>query len=154
MRRLRALCMPYHFLPPGPVPVGIEALTREPQMEIHKMLCLSTAHLTFSTRTLLERDELPCTIFFPKDSHGWFVHVPEQQQLQDALIEAPTDVRECLTLACARGLQWLMFDSDGPTLSELPLYEEINLEAVATKALDRMTMGYVSKVLMQPLSQV
>ena len=154
MRKLRALCTPYHFLTPVPVPVGIEAITREPQMEIHKMLCLSTAHLTFSTRTLLERDELPCMISFPKDTHGWFVHVPEQQLLKDALIEAPTDVRECLTLACARGFQWLMFDSDGPTLSELPLYEEINLDAVATGALDRMTMGYVSKVLMQPLSQV
>lgn len=54
-------------------------------MEIHKMLCLSTAHLTFSTRTLLEQDELPGSIFFPKDIHGWFMHVPEQQLLQDTL---------------------------------------------------------------------
>lgn len=123
-------------------------------MEIHKMLCLSTAHLTFSTRTLLEQDELPGSIFFPKDIHGWFMHVPEQLLLQDTLVDAPTDVRDCLTLACARGFQWLMFDSDGPTMDELPMYEEINLNAAATEALDRMTLGYVSKVLMQPLPQV
>ncbi len=123
-------------------------------MEIHKMLCLSTAHLTFSTRTLLEQDELPGSIFFPKDIHGWFMHVPEQQQLQDTLVEAPTDVRDCLTLACTRGFQWLMFDSDGPTMDELPMYEEIKLDAAATEALDRMTMGYVSKVLLQTLPQV
>jgi hypothetical protein len=153
MRKLRALCTPHHFLPPGPFPVGIEALTREPQMEIHKMLCLSTAHLTFSTRMLLEQDELQCSIFFPKDSHGWFMHVPEPEVLQATLIDAPPDVRDCLTLACARGFQWLMFDSDGPTLNELSLYEEIDLDAAATQALDRMTMGYVANVLMQPLSQ-
>ena len=122
-------------------------------MEIHKMLCLSTAHLTFSTRTQLEQDDLPGTIFFPKDSHGWFVHVPEQQLLNEALYGAPQDVRDRLPLASSRGLQWLMFDSDGPPLGGLPLYEEIDLDPAATKALDRMTMGYVSNVLMQPLSQ-
>jgi hypothetical protein len=81
------------------------------------------------------------------------MHVPEPEVLQATLIDAPPDVRDCLTLACARGFQWLMFDSDGPTLNELSLYEEIDLDAAATQALDRMTMGYVANVLMQPLSQ-
>lgn len=117
------------------------------------MLCLSTAHLTFSTRTLLEEDSLPGTIFFPKDGHGWFMHVPEAQLLADSIASAPEDISDCITLACTRGMQWLMFDADGPVLDELPLYDEVSLDPVATQALDRMTMGFVSNVLLQPLSQ-
>ncbi|NCT98696.1 MAG: hypothetical protein GXD23_15120 [Comamonadaceae bacterium] len=97
-------------------------------MEIHQMLCLSTAHLTQITREQLENDDLEGAIYHPKSMHGWFLYVPEPA-LKDLLsnLALPQDVRDCLSFASERDIQWLMFDADGPVVHELALYEESEL---------------------------
>ncbi|WP_137921814.1 hypothetical protein [Hydrogenophaga sp. 2FB] len=93
-------------------------------MEIHQMLCLSTAHLTQTTREQLDNDEL----YHPKSAHGWFVYGPDPAR-QDLLSNPalPQDMRDCLTFASAQNTQWLMFDADGPVVLDLALHEEIEL---------------------------
>lgn len=122
-------------------------------MEIHQMLCLSTAHLTLTTRELMDTDALPGSIFFPKSQHGWFMYVPEQQLLEAVSNDLPSDVIECLSFACKQGMQWLMFDSDGPVVEELALYEEIDLHPAINQAQDKMSMGFARSVLTQHLIQ-
>lgn len=122
-------------------------------MEIHQMLCLSTAHLTFSTRSLLDQDATPGAIFFPKDCYGWFMYVPPSQLLAASAAEPPEDVSDCIAFASKRGVQWLMFDIDGPTIDELPLYDEASLGPMATQPLNQTTTGVTSNGLLQPLPQ-
>lgn len=88
----------------------------------------------------------PGTVFFPKDGHGWLMQVPEVPLLADTIANAPEDIRDCITLACTRGLRWLMLDADGSALEELQLYDEVSLDPVATQALNCMTMNFVSNV--------
>lgn len=119
------------------------------------MLCLSTAHLTFTTRELLEAGDLEGAIFFPKGPHGWFMYVPERQLLgAAACAPLPEDITTCVAYACAHGMQWLMFDTDGPILEDLSLYEEIGLELPSECAHNTMGSQFARNVLTQPMSQI
>ena len=122
-------------------------------MEIHQMLCLSTAHLTLTTRELMDTDALPGSIFFPKSQYGWFMYVPEQQLLEAVSNDLPSDVTDCLSFACKLGMQWLMFDSDGPVFEELALYEEIDIAPDMSQSQDKMSMVFAHSVLTQHLIQ-
>lgn len=70
------------------------------------MLCLSTAHLTQTTREQLDNDELEGAICHHKSAHGWFVYGPDPAR-QDLLSNPalPQDMRDCLTFASAQNTQ-------------------------------------------------
>lgn len=83
-------------------------------LEIHKILTLSTGHLTEKACN----DYLNDVIAYPKAEHGWFLYVPDTD-----LEDAPASLRDCMDFAEKQGCAWLMFDCDGPTVEELLYYE-------------------------------
>jgi len=95
-------------------------------MEIHKMLALSTGHLTRETRGLLDQAANPhrqtmaykMPVTFMKDEYGWFVHVAEDTPL------CPTDLEACLHLARHKHCGWIMFDRDVDPIEVLPTFED------------------------------
>jgi hypothetical protein len=122
-------------------------------MEIHRMACLSTAHLSLSSRQKLDTDSMPGLIFFPKSQYGWFVHVPDNQEDLTQRVEGlPQDIRQCLEWAVAQGMQWLMFDSDGPVVEGIALYEEIDLGPLPTMFVQEERAALIAgRILMVPL---
>lgn len=95
-------------------------------LEIHKMVALSTGHLTAATAQLFEdveaaanamnREKLP--VFYPKGEWGWFVYVGE-----DAGEPYPDDLKAILDFARRKGCDWIMFDSDAGLVDCLPTYD-------------------------------
>lgn len=92
-------------------------------MEFHKMLALSTGHLTRETIALLEIQasgkptpyfEMP--VAYAKRDYGWFVHVADNTP------DCPTDLEACLHLAKSQGCNWIMFDRDVETIEQLVVF--------------------------------
>lgn len=87
-------------------------------MEIHRMLALSTAHLSQAT---LEKgtDAFQLVTAFEKGEYGWFVYVPEQQLLEELVEGLTEDVANCIRYAAAQDMQWIMFDRDVDVIDQL-----------------------------------
>ena len=87
-------------------------------LEISKMLCLSTAHVSRKTSELLDlqTDDVPPA--YDKSVYGWFISVQETDPPT-----CPSDLHQLLIFARIRGCQWLMLDRDGPVLSELQIFD-------------------------------
>lgn len=124
-------------------------------MEIHRMACLSTAHLSFASRHQLDADSMPSLIFFPKNEYGWFVHVPDSgEDLAQRIEDLPQDIASCLVWAVAQELQWLMFDRDGPLVEGLALYEEVDLDAPTALVTQEDRAALIAgRILMVPLGR-
>lgn len=95
-------------------------------LEIDKMLTLSTAHITKETADLLERevkyllDKIPLAIY-NKAEFGWFIHVPDEYYLEKELV--PNDLLECVNIAIKYNCKWLCLDCDGLIIPELKIYD-------------------------------
>ena len=91
-------------------------------LEITKMLTLSTAHITEDTNRLLiiepYTDGMQLSVFTKAD-FGWFIYVNDD--LENRSI--PDDLKACLELAKENGCKWLCLDCDGDTVDELEEYE-------------------------------
>lgn len=94
-------------------------------LEIAKMLVLSTAHVSLETASKLprghadmEEDDLDWGPTFAREN-GWVFYVGTLSHFE----EAPRELFEALLFAHQQGCQWLMFDNDGPTIDNLPTYE-------------------------------
>ena len=88
--------------------------------EITKMLVLSTGHLTrYACNTFLE--EYPYA--YPQDEWGYFVCLPTDELPLSDEHNLPACLIDCMKYADAQGCDWIMFDSDGPLIEELPDYE-------------------------------
>lgn len=96
--------------------------------EIHKMLVLSTAHITEAMAGYLEQGTGPDDLVaFEKSDHGWFVVVsdadfPVDNEDDDWNI-AVHEFNGLLTYARARGCTWIMLDQDGPVVDGLKTWE-------------------------------
>lgn len=94
-------------------------------METHKLIVLSTAHVSDSTRALLEKDgredefSPPLVNCYQKGDWGWFVHVPVEDDEDDA----PEDMRAIYGFARSHGAAWLMFDCDAEPIDALPVFD-------------------------------
>ena len=97
--------------------------------EIHGMLCLSTAHLTRFASDYLEKaceamsvadseSGIPLNAY-RKDVFGYFVAITDDVVDNP---EIPESILSCMRYAVSHGADWLMFDSDGPIVRELPDY--------------------------------
>lgn len=93
-------------------------------LEIHKMLVLSTAHVMSSTADELEFGETKADWkpAFTREE-GWVFYVPGASADDSRYNDAPNDIRMLIEFARDQGVQWLMFDSDGPTVDNLEVYE-------------------------------
>ena len=100
------------IMPPQAPPQ--HAIAPAPNLPIESMLVLSTAHLTPET----------CNSFLPawdgpawaKGDFGWFVYTANGDTL-------PTDLEGCFHLAWHKGIDWIMFDRDAPTIAALPVFD-------------------------------
>ena len=85
---------------------------------IETMLTLSVAHLRQHTcQNWLAGGTL---VAFAKGAHGWFAPVPDA-----SVADIPYDLAECFELARANRCDWVMFDTDIPPLTILPVYRVV-----------------------------
>lgn len=91
------------------------------------MLMIAKAHLTASTRQLLDNEEEVGVLYYPKGPWGWFVNVPASEDGVPIGDEIPQDIRDCIAFAQTNHVQWLMLDEQGPVIPDLPLYEEASV---------------------------
>jgi len=96
-------------------------------LETHKMLALSTAHLSLGTRQDMDRLEgsafeaLP--VYYSKGDYGWFVAITDDPK-EDWEAMYPEDLRLCIVFARSQGCSWIMFDRDVEPIDELHNYED------------------------------
>lgn len=96
-------------------------------LETHKMLALSTGHLTLETAQWLnhkiELDGMKRPVCYDKssgnESYGWFIPIVEGR----VPANIPLELQACMTLAHQQGCDWLMFDRDVDEVPHLPTYE-------------------------------
>lgn len=81
--------------------------------EIHTMLTISTGHVSLETAKYLDEGEFGAF----NRKYGWVVPIVEGR---DGL---PEDLAACLAFASKLGATFVMFDSDGDKLDELPEFE-------------------------------
>ncbi|WP_268626968.1 hypothetical protein [Paenibacillus alvei] len=92
------------------------------QTEVNQMLTLSTAHITEGACMLLEADSLPL-IVYPKDVYGFFIVVPEEDEIADEKLSIPECLLDILAFAEKQGVDWIMLDCDAEPLYDLPIYD-------------------------------
>jgi hypothetical protein len=104
------------------VSLPTEIKQANPTDEIHKMLTLSTSHVTLKTAGDLEHktDDLPPC--WDKAGYGWFIVVPDDKGVPTPHT-CPDDLKSVFTYARARGCTWVMLDSDGPVVDGLKTWE-------------------------------
>lgn len=93
-------------------------------LEITKMLTISTAHITEETAVMLERevkygvDNIPLAIY-NKAEFGWIIFVSEYYKD----LNMPEDLMSCLDLAKENNCEWLCLDCDGLIVPDLQTYD-------------------------------
>jgi len=88
-------------------------------IETHKMLALSTGHVTPETRDALN-DGAHCA--YQKGDWGWFVPVFDPDD-DDRDGGAPDDLVAICRYAREQGCSWLMFDCDADPIPGLATYD-------------------------------
>ena len=85
-------------------------------LEISKMLTISTAHITEETDKLLRDGEVDVCCF-SLDDFGWLIlsFGPDK--------DIPEDLQACLTFANRHGCDWLRMDCDAPVVEGLVVYD-------------------------------
>lgn len=85
-------------------------------LEITKMLTISTAHISEETNQLLLDEEVDVTCF-GLDEYGWLIlsYGPEEN--------LPEDLAACLKFADDHGCAWLRLDSDGMIVDGLEVFD-------------------------------
>lgn len=102
--------------------VGGRALTRRhAALEFAKVLVLSTGHLGAAIAT--GDDPLMNTVASMTGEHGWLVYVGAHLPVVTDEPAAVQVLRDVLHFAKQRGCAYVLFDTDGPTLSQFPTYE-------------------------------
>lgn len=93
-------------------------------MEFDKMLTLSTAHLTETTRNLLEKESEEnnmCLTVYDKATYGWFIYVAPN--LLENNNNIPADLKRCIDLAHHYDCTILCLDCDAEPIDQLPQYD-------------------------------
>jgi len=100
--------------------------------EVHRMLVLSTSHITLETADKLPRGHIDMES--PEDvpewgpsfarNEGWLFYIaPEKNWFDDRYGDAPKDLYAVLDFARQHECVWLMLDTDGPVVDALPHWE-------------------------------
>ena len=102
-------------------------MTRESELimdlEISKMITLSTAHLSPKTMDKLDDDVSYIPPVYKKDNYGYFV-LSNKDVVEDFLGNeyCPKDLKQCVEFARMHGCDWIMFDGDADEVEELDVY--------------------------------
>ena len=97
------------------VPAEPSPTANEPEVEIRKVLVLSTGHLT--KRTCLEFKSWP---FIADFEEGCYFYVGEEPE---SYTDAPEDLRGVLAFAKRHGCTEVKFDQDADQIPQLPFFE-------------------------------
>ncbi len=90
--------------------------------EFAKVLVVSTAHLGSAIAT--GEKPLMNSIASMTGDYGWLVYTgPDHLPVEDDEPAAMQVLRDLLHYARRRGCEYVMFDSDGPTLKQFPTYD-------------------------------
>jgi hypothetical protein len=100
------------------------AIVTSPRRPVRQFLDLSTAHLRPTTRAMwtecfCPRSFLVTALF---GEHGWMIHVPETNNDWD--YRGGTEMFAAFDLARKFGCEYILFDADAPTFTELPTFED------------------------------
>lgn len=89
-------------------------------LERAHMLVLSTAHMSLDTAT----NWIPLCPWacFEKADYGWFMYVCDDIDITETS-HVPLEIRSAIHVAKREGCQWIMWDTDGPVIDELPEFE-------------------------------
>lgn len=90
-------------------------------METHRMITMSTGHITPETNEMmLNQTEFDGISYYPKDEYGYFilVYIDEAKDYKDV----PCDLMELLYFAKDYGYDMICLDSDGPDMSAYGLH--------------------------------
>ena len=93
------------------------------ELEIGKMLTLSTAHITSKTADRLDKDPDDNNLgicVYPKSDYGWYISITETLANTDDL---PKDLACVMKFALFMGCETLCLDCDGEVCNFLPTYE-------------------------------
>lgn len=97
-------------------------MTRRPaHLEIARVLVLSTGHLGAAIAT--GDDPSMNTVASLVGEHGWLVSTGTHLPVVTDEPAAAQVLRDVLHFAKKRGCAYVLFDSDGPTLSQFPTYD-------------------------------
>lgn len=89
-------------------------------LEIAKMLTLSTAHIKKETAEFLNNPNSDL-IVFAKGEYGWFI---SGEWIQEELIpDIPEDLIKIVHLAQENECLWICLDRDGEEIEGLPVYK-------------------------------
>jgi len=94
-------------------------LSDEPKHENTIALCMSTEHIERGTAENLEDSAVSGGAVWANE-HGAFVFVPEPDEEDE---HREPDLMAVFAYARKYGYEWVRFDSDGPKLDGLPVYE-------------------------------
>lgn len=87
---------------------------------ISRILTVSTSHITDYAYEQLISEDCPLAVY-EKGDCGLFVYLPDKP---DGFFQtAPASVAAVMAFAKTNGCNMICFDSDGPVMSKLPVYE-------------------------------
>lgn len=92
------------------------------ELDIQKMLTLSTAHVKKTTPDYLESLNCPVCAF-PKGDYGWFIFIGSYDEDYYEEVNIPEDLKAIIVFAKAQECDWLCIDCDGLTTDQLPQYD-------------------------------
>ena len=92
-------------------------------LEKHTLGVISTAHISEKTAQLMDKDQLPFTVW--KSDYGYFMHVwvPYNQHPSGVYDKMPDDLKTVMTYVWSKGARYLLLDRDGEKHKELPIYD-------------------------------
>ncbi|GAA0853951.1 hypothetical protein ABER99_20195 [Paenibacillus glucanolyticus] len=91
-------------------------------LQIDKMLVLSTAHIMQETCEFLESRSCPL-IVYPKHEYGYIILVYTDTEDDDKCDVIPECLKGLLEFAARQDCEWIMLDRDASICAELPSYE-------------------------------
>lgn len=100
---------------------------RTPIPLIHRMLDISTAHLSPESLRFLdsvkEGSNPECSlILFDKSGYGYFIPIIDEDEIDSSVL--PEDLRNVIKFAKSNRCSWIMLDGDGTMYEErLPIWD-------------------------------
>ncbi|MGE7828498.1 hypothetical protein [Paenibacillus sp. NPDC093718] len=93
-------------------------------LEVLSMIAVSTAHVTrMAMEFLINQDVKMPLVIYEKNQYGYFIVVPESEELECMQGKLPESLFHVLHYASNKKIDWLMLDSDGLEIPGLKTYE-------------------------------
>ena len=97
-------------------------------LDITKMITISTAHITKETADILNASanypfvtDLP--VIYTKGEYGYMIHIPEYYGDEGEFENMPLDLYPVMNLAKENDCEWLCLDRDGEFVDSFETYD-------------------------------